>query len=418
MALSAALTLVGASCAFAAAVLLAVHYGGGERPLLPLVESCSARLKEIERKSREGAFSEIEADEARSRAVRALLDDLRARESRWWILRGDRSALVIVGLAAASVAALSSLGVTDSVGDLPRPGVSALDFSEDPDAARLAAYAKSVPYLTPSGSSVDRALPDVETLIARLTARLKSQPDDADGWRMLGWSHFHTQQPRKAAEAYERALALRPASADLMTAYGEALVAAEAGVLTAKATEMFNAALKIDAANAKARYFLALAKEQAGKKREALEEWLSLQGALVNEEVLTADLRQRIRALADELGLDVPLSVERAKSSAGSKAKGAQGGQRSAEDFQRIEALPPDQRQALIRGMVEGLADRLKSSPQDEEGWIKLMRSRVVLGEDSAARETLDRALAAFANDAATQSRLKASAKELGIGGK
>jgi cytochrome c-type biogenesis protein CcmH len=252
-------------------------------------------------------------------------------------------------------------------------------------------------------------------MIERLATRLKSKPDDVDGWRMLGWSHFHTQQPHKAADAYERALALRPGSADLMVAYGEALVAAEAGTLTAKATGIFSAALKIDAANPKARYFLGLAKEQAGKKREALEEWLSIEGELMPEEPWTAELRERIRTLASELGVDISARLKQAKSSPDTKATADRFEQRTSEDFRRIEALPPDQQQGLVRGMVEGLANRLQESPQDEEGWIKLMRSRVVLGEESIAGETLKRALAVFANDAAAQSRLQASAKALGI---
>src|SRR5262245_48654990 len=206
MTLSAGLVLVGSACALAAAVLLIVCYGTGEWRLTPLVESCSAKLKEIEHKSREGAYGEVEADASRSSALRAFVDDLRAGESRWWILRGDRSALVIAGLAATSVVALSSLGVIDTVGDRSSLSVSTRNTSGDPDVARLAAYAQSIPPQRGTDDrGVDRGLPDVETMIDRLTARLESQPDDVEGWRMLGWSHFHTQQPRKAAEAYQRA---------------------------------------------------------------------------------------------------------------------------------------------------------------------------------------------------------------------
>jgi hypothetical protein len=180
MMLSAALTLVGSTC-FAQRSLV-VHYGSGEGPVIPLVELYSAKLKDIERKSREGAYGEFEADDARKSALRAFVDDLRARESRWWILRGDRSALVIVGLAAASIVALSSLGVVHNVGDQPRLGVSTLDALRDPDIARLATYAQSMPSPTSQkltvDRTVDRALPDVETMITRLTVRLENQPDD------------------------------------------------------------------------------------------------------------------------------------------------------------------------------------------------------------------------------------------------
>jgi cytochrome c-type biogenesis protein CcmH len=251
-------------------------------------------------------------------------------------------------------------------------------------------------------------------MIDRLTIRLKDQPDDVEGWRMLGWSHFHTQQPRKAAEAYERALALQPASADLMVAYGEALVGAEGGTLTAKATAMFSAALKVEAANPKARYFMGLAKQQAGREREALDEWLSIEVEPASDEPWITELRERIGTLANKLGVDVSLRMKQAKLSPGSTARANRLEPRPSEAFQKIEALPPDQ-QSAIRGMVEGLAKRLEASPRDEEGWIKLMRSRVVLGEGTIARETLERALAVFVNDAAAQARLQSSAEELGI---
>ncbi|WP_332308123.1 tetratricopeptide repeat protein, partial [Elstera litoralis] len=53
--------------------------------------------------------------------------------------------------------------------------------------------------------------------------------------------------------------------------------------------------------------------------------------------------------------------------------------------------LPPTpgeddpQTQAMIRGMVEGLAARLEQTPDDLAGWQRLARAREVLGESEAA---------------------------------
>ena len=49
------------------------------------------------------------------------------------------------------------------------------------------------------------------------------------------------------------------------------------------------------------------------------------------------------------------------------------------------EARPSGEQGAAIRSMVDGLAERLESAPRDIEGWTRLMRSRVVLGEREAA---------------------------------
>jgi cytochrome c-type biogenesis protein CcmH len=79
------------------------------------------------------------------------------------------------------------------------------------------------------------------------------------------------------------------------------------------------------------------------------------------------------------------------------------------------QALPAEQRQAMIRSMVSGLADRLESTPRDEEGWLRLIHSRLQLGEGDAARAALARALAVFADDASAGGRITAAAKELGL---
>ncbi len=77
--------------------------------------------------------------------------------------------------------------------------------------------------------------------------------------------------------------------------------------------------------------------------------------------------------------------------------------------------MPTADRQTMIRGMVDGLARRLERAPRDADGWIKLMRSRMVLGEGELAQQALARGLAAFADDASERSRISAAAQELGV---
>lgn len=70
---------------------------------------------------------------------------------------------------------------------------------------------------------------------------------------------------------------------------------------------------------------------------------------------------------------------------------------------------------AMVRGMVDRLAARLETSPNDEEGWTQLIRSRMVLGEKAAASTALSKALATFSNDTAAKDRLVAIAQSLGV---
>ena len=77
--------------------------------------------------------------------------------------------------------------------------------------------------------------------------------------------------------------------------------------------------------------------------------------------------------------------------------------------------MPPREHDAEIRSMVDGLADRLESSPRDVEGWTLLMRSRVVLGEREAAATAFRKALEVFKDDSAASGEITAAAIELGL---
>jgi cytochrome c-type biogenesis protein CcmH/NrfG len=79
------------------------------------------------------------------------------------------------------------------------------------------------------------------------------------------------------------------------------------------------------------------------------------------------------------------------------------------------EGTSLQQSDAAIRGMVDGLATRLESSPRDVEGWMSLMRSRVVLGEKEVAATAFRKALDVFKDDAAAATKIMATAVELGL---
>ncbi|MCL2429607.1 MAG: hypothetical protein FWD12_10270, partial [Alphaproteobacteria bacterium] len=141
--------------------------------------------------------------------------------------------------------------------------------------------------------------------------------------------------------------------------------------------------------------------------------------------------RDRIAAAAQELGVAAADRKSKVSEGAGAGAGGdaakiasAPGGAAaphtagsgpSRQDVEAAAAMAPADRTAMIRGMVDGLASRLERSPHDADGWIKLIRSRVVLGEGDLAKQALDRGLAAFADDAAERDRIAAAAQQLGV---
>ena len=80
-----------------------------------------------------------------------------------------------------------------------------------------------------------------------------------------------------------------------------------------------------------------------------------------------------------------------------------------------VAAIPPDQQQAMIHRMVDGLADRLKANGGDIDGWLRLVRAYRVLDEQDKAKVALADARRAFASDPAATKRLETLARELGL---
>jgi cytochrome c-type biogenesis protein CcmH len=247
----------------------------------------------------------------------------------------DTSGMVIV--AAAVFLLVAGIGAVTYYLKSPPEAVGSPPSNGD-TLARLKDYTRSIDAKEPASSTADgKMLPDVNTMIERLAARLETAPEDVQGWRMLGWSYFYTGRYKQAVSAYAKAVELDPNSQDLKFEYQEA---------KAKASEGDSAATN--------------------------------------------------RPPQTEAGEEV--------------ANGP-----SAEQIASLQAAPPQEREAAIRAMVDGLAARLESSPRDIEGWARLMRSRVVLGEKEVAATAFRKALDIFKDDTAASGRITAAARELGL---
>jgi len=75
--------------------------------------------------------------------------------------------------------------------------------------------------------------------------------------------------------------------------------------------------------------------------------------------------------------------------------------------------MAPQDRAAMVRGMVERLAERLKQDGSDLEGWLRLVRAYTVLGERERALSAAADARRALGHDADKLRRLDALVKEL-----
>jgi cytochrome c-type biogenesis protein CcmH len=257
---------------------------------------------------------------------------------------------------------------------------------------------------------------EIASLITGLEKKIAEKPDDPIGWQMLGWSYFQTGRYADAATAYGKAVALRPDGRGYQSAYGEALVQVANGMVTPAAAAAFAKANAQDGSDARARYFLGLAKQQAGNSKGALDDWIALLAESPADAPYVPQLRGVIGEAAKAAGIDVSARLAAIVPPPGAPMAAATPGP-TAEQVAGAAQMTPADQQAMVRGMVDRLAGKLAANPRDEAGWLRLMRARMVLGESGEAAKARDAALAAFAGDAATQGRIRAAATELGIAG-
>lgn len=265
----------------------------------------------------------------------------------------------------------------------------------------------------PIAATAGQNLDDVDAMIERLAKRLAANPNDGESYRMLGWSYAMTGQPEKAIEPYKRALELLPNQANIHTGYGEALVGIASDKVTPEAKKSFEKAVSIDPIEPRARYFLALWKAQNGKEKTALDEWIALANEGAAEAPWQADVRSRIAQVSQQIGLDVSSRLKNAPPA----APVAEPPVLDASVVQAANQLPDADRQSMINGMVEGLAKKLKSNPGDADGWVRLMRSRMVLKQAEQAGKDLASARMALAGNPSGLSKVDAAARELGVPG-
>ena len=88
----------------------------------------------------------------------------------------------------------------------------------------------------------------------------------------------------------------------------------------------------------------------------------------------------------------------------------------SAADIAAAEDLTAEERQDMIRGMVEGLSDRLATEGGPARDWARLITALGVLGEATRAREIADEARLVFADDAGALGLIADARLRAGIG--
>jgi len=258
---------------------------------------------------------------------------------------------------------------------------------------------------------------DIAQRVAELEEHAKASPHDAEAWRQLGWAYYGTRQFARSVEAYKRATAIDPKNAEGWSALGEALVytGTPEQPFRPEAVEAFRKALAIDPADPRARYFLAVSRDLDGDHRGAIDDWFALLKDTPAGAPWEKSLRETITQAGEKYGIEVASRMPPPSTPSNAATDAIPGPTR--EQMAAASALPPSQQAAMVEGMVDGLAQKLKANPRDADGWLRLMRAQMVLGEKEKAAKALADARAAFTGDTATQARLGEGAKALGVPG-
>jgi cytochrome c-type biogenesis protein CcmH len=351
-----------AACAVLAALwpLLCAPSNAKADPAANEAAFYKAQLEEIRRDVERGLLPQGEAEGARAEAARRLIAAASAPLEAPPPTRRTRlaaAALVAVGLPAIAFPLYARLG---------QPALP-----DAPLASRKVA---------PQSNG------DIEAAVAAVEARLVAKPDDGKGWAVIAPVYMRFQRYAEAVHAYAEALRLLGEDPSRRAAYGEALVAAAGGVVTDEARQAFDRALADRPGQPQARYYLALAAEQDGKKADAIRAYESLLADSPPDAAWRSVVNERLTALKGEPA--------------------------PAADTAAI----PEAQRPMIEGMVSKLATRLASNGGNIDEWTRLIRAYTVLHEADKAKAALVDAHKALASDANAVASLDALARNLGLG--
>ena len=134
--------------------------------------------------------------------------------------------------------------------------------------------------------------PDIAQMVTSLAARLEQQPDDVNGWKMLGRSYMTLGNFAAAVGAYEKAVELESAlNAQTLVDLAVAVAQADGQQLTPRAVSAFENALAIDANHPEALFYGGIAAFNRGDKNLAADRW---------ERLLASDPPEEVRAILQE----------------------------------------------------------------------------------------------------------------------
>lgn len=327
------------------------------------------QLAEIDRDLKAGLISASDAEAARIEVSRRILSAAKPAQSGEWTTRtGIRRAVAVfafVGLPLLAGATYLRYG-SPTLKDLP-----------------LASRA-----VVPVASA------SLESLVAQVEAHLEKNPRDGRGWEVLAPVLLKLGRAEDSVRAYRNSLTYNGETAVRRADLGEAIATSAGGVITAEAKTEFERALALDANEPKAQYFAAVAAEQDGRSEQAVLIWRNMLKTAPDNAPWRPLVEQALARTGSSLAPELPN-----------------------EAISASNDMTASQRAEMIGGMVERLAERLKQNGEDVEGWLRLVRAYMVLGQAEKAKQAIANARQAAQPNPDRLRRFNDGLKTLGVEG-
>ena len=205
-------------------------------------------------------------------------------------------------------------------------------------------------------------------------AAVEAAPDEVGNWLKLAIASANAGRTETEIAALRQAMMLTDDDPAIASMLAEALSRAADGQVTIPARELVAGALARNPLEPRALFLSGLAAYQDGDFADAIENWQLLQSISALDAPWMPLLADNIADAAAAGGIDLP-------------APGP-----DAADIAAAAEMSADDRDAMIAGMVEGLAARLAENPNDSAGWQRLARAYKVMGRPEDEQDAQVRA--------------------------
>ena len=348
------------------------------------------QLEEVDRDRARGVLSDAEADAVRIEVSRRLLEaDKRAQGAAKSGQGGQKLAAIMVP----AVLLVGGIGLYMTIG---APG--ARDLPMATRLAMLAEAAETRPGQVEAEEMAANTLPQPPEadasfleLMEKLRAALEDRPDDVPGLTLLARNEARLGNYVAARKAQEQLVTVKgeeATSTDLSVAI-EMMVFSAGGYISPEAEAYLRRLLQAEPENGFGRYFLGLLHDQNGRPDQAFPVWRRLLETSAPNAPWMPVLRSEIANVAAAAGVDYQPPDLRGPDAA---------------DVAAASEMSAEDRAEMIKGMVEGLSERLATEGGPPEDWAQLVRALVVLGEEDRARAIYAEAKNTFGHDEASMS--------------